>query len=49
MAVSGAAVRDTTLPLAIEDGAIPHYDIGLYQNPLVVLVPYTASIPVAVG
>jgi hypothetical protein len=42
-ALLSAVQAGMTLPLAIEDGAIPHYHIGLYQNPLVVLVPYTAS------
>jgi predicted RNase H-like HicB family nuclease len=48
-ALASAIEAGMTLPLSIEEGAIAHYDIGLYQNPLVVLVPYTASVPATAG
>ena len=44
-----AVEAGAVLPPSIEDGVIPPYDLGDYQNPLVVLVPYAASAPVAVA
>ena len=37
------------LPPAIEDGAIPPYNLSEYENPLVVLVPYAAPATADVG
>jgi len=39
-ALTSAAGAGATLPPAIEDGVIPLYDLGEYQNPLVLLVAY---------
>ena len=39
-ALTSAIEAGTPLPKAIEDGAIPQYDPGEYDNPLVILVPY---------
>jgi predicted RNase H-like HicB family nuclease len=46
-ALTSAVEAGAPLPLAIEDGAIPHYDIADYQNPLVVLVPYAPPVSAA--
>jgi predicted RNase H-like HicB family nuclease len=46
-ALASAVEAGAVLPPSIEDGVIPPYDLGDYQNPLVVLVPYAASAPVA--
>jgi len=48
-ALASAVESGAALPPSIEDGVIPPYDLGDYQNPLVVLVPYAASAPVAVA
>jgi predicted RNase H-like HicB family nuclease len=48
-ALASAVEAGAVLPPSIEDGVIPPYDLGDYQNPLVVLVPYAASAPVAVA
>jgi hypothetical protein len=45
-ALASAMEARARLPLAIEEGAIPHYDIAEYENPLVVLVPFVAPVPV---
>jgi len=47
-ALTSAVEAGAILPPAIEEGVIPQYDLGDYQKPLVVLVPYAASAPVAV-
>jgi hypothetical protein len=39
-ALAEASEAGVVLPLAVEDGGIPAYDLGEYHNPLVVLVPY---------
>jgi predicted RNase H-like HicB family nuclease len=41
-ALASAIDAGAALPPAIEDGAIPPDDLSEYQNPLVVLVPYSA-------
>lgn len=46
-ALASAVEAGAALPLAIEDGAIPSYDLGEYHNPLVLLVSYAALSPVA--
>jgi predicted RNase H-like HicB family nuclease len=46
-ALTSAIEAGAALPPAIEDGVIPPYDLGDYQNPLVVLVPYAELAPVA--
>jgi predicted RNase H-like HicB family nuclease len=46
-ALASAVEAGAVLPPSIEDGVIPPYDLGDYQNPLVVLVPCPASAPVA--
>jgi predicted RNase H-like HicB family nuclease len=38
-ALASAAEAGATMPPAIEDGAIPSYDLSDYRNPLVLLVP----------
>jgi hypothetical protein len=48
-ALMSAVEAGAALPPSIEDGVIPPYDLGDYQNPLVVLVPYEASAPVALA
>ncbi|MEA2776240.1 MAG: HicB like antitoxin of bacterial toxin-antitoxin system [Acetobacteraceae bacterium] len=42
-ALSSAIEAGAMVPLAIEDGSIPLYDLGEYHNPLVVLVPYALT------
>jgi predicted RNase H-like HicB family nuclease len=44
-ALTSALEAGGSLPPAIEDGVIPQYDLDNYQNPLVVLVPYTVRTP----
>jgi predicted RNase H-like HicB family nuclease len=46
-ALASAVEAGAILPLAIEDGAIPRYDIAHYEKPLVVLVPYSAPVSAA--
>jgi predicted RNase H-like HicB family nuclease len=41
-ALASAIGAGASLPPAIEDGAIPSYELREYHNPLVVLVPYRA-------
>nr|WP_294508917.1 type II toxin-antitoxin system HicB family antitoxin [uncultured Rhodopila sp.] len=48
-ALTSAVEAGATLPRSIEDGVIPPYDLGDYQNPLVVLVRFEAPAPVAVA
>ncbi len=48
-ALMSAVEAGAALPPSIEEGVIPPYDLGDYQNPLVVLVPYGAPAPVAVA
>ena len=43
-ALASAVEAGATLPRAIEDGAVPTYDLGGYANPLVLLVPYDAPV-----
>jgi predicted RNase H-like HicB family nuclease len=38
-ALTSAAEAGATMPAAIEDGAIPSYDLSEYRDPLVLLVP----------
>jgi predicted RNase H-like HicB family nuclease len=42
-ALASAIEAGWVLPPAIEDGAIPPYDLGEYRNPLVVLVPFSTK------
>jgi predicted RNase H-like HicB family nuclease len=42
-ALMSAAEAGAVLPPAIEEGGIQPYDLGEYDNPLVVLVPYAPS------
>ena len=32
--------------MAMTDGELPAYDLGDYSNPLVLLVPYVAPVPI---
>jgi predicted RNase H-like HicB family nuclease len=43
-ALASAAEAGATLPPAVEDGALPVYDLSEYDNPLVLLVPYEAPV-----
>lgn len=44
-ALTSAIEAGVTLPPAIEDGVVPAYDVGEYENPLVVLVGYGPAVP----
>ncbi|HUZ65836.1 MAG TPA: type II toxin-antitoxin system HicB family antitoxin [Acetobacteraceae bacterium] len=44
-ALASACEAGVVLPLAVEDGGIPAYDLSEYHNPPVVLVPYEAPVP----
>jgi len=46
-ALTSAIEAGARLPPTIEEGAIPHYEISDYQNPLVVLVPFARPVSVA--
>lgn len=43
-ALTSAIEAGAALPPAIEDGVIPPYDLGEYENPLVVLVAYEPAV-----
>jgi len=47
-ALASAVEAGATLPRPIEEGDIPAYELREYSNPLVILVPYIAPIPVMV-
>ena len=42
-ALASATEAGAALPPAVEDAGLPPYDLGEYQNPLVVLIDYAAS------
>ena len=44
-ALASAVEAGASLPPSVEDGAIPAYDRGEYDNPLVILVPYDTPVP----
>jgi predicted RNase H-like HicB family nuclease len=48
-ALISAVEAGAALPPSIEEGVIPPYDLGDYQNPLVVLVSYEAPAPAAMA
>ena len=48
-ALASAIEAGAPLPMAIEEGGIPAYDLCEYSNPLVLLVPYAAPVPAAAG
>ena len=43
-ALASAIEAGVVLPPGIEDGVIPAYDLGEYENPLVVLVAYEPAV-----
>jgi predicted RNase H-like HicB family nuclease len=48
-ALASAIEAGAPLPPAIEDGAVPPYDLGEYHRPLVVLVPYAETVTATAG